>query len=121
MPTLKSISIAVLGLALTACATNKITGRSQAMLVSDDAAAQQSYQAYSQLLSQAAQKRALDDDPYQLTRVQSIAKPLIQQAIKLRRICPECNSLMMEGTKTIPERCSNKSCRMHNPHKLEKK
>ena len=71
-------------LMVSACATNKITGRSQAMLVSDDAAAQQSYQAYSQLLSQAAQKRALDDDPYQLTRVQSIAKPLIQQAIKLR-------------------------------------
>lgn len=71
-------------LMLTACATNKITGRSQAMLVSDDAAAQQSYQAYSQLLGQAAQKRALDDDPYELTRVQSIAKPLIQQAIKLR-------------------------------------
>jgi DNA topoisomerase-1 len=35
-------------------------------------------------------------------------------------ICPLCNSLMMEGTKTIPERCSNKSCPNHNPHKLEK-
>ena len=33
-------------------------------------------------------------------------------------ICPMCNSLMMEGTKTIPERCSNKSCPNHNPHKL---
>ncbi|MDO8183756.1 MAG: type I DNA topoisomerase [bacterium] len=36
-------------------------------------------------------------------------------------ICPECSSLMMEGTKTIPERCSNKACPNHNPHKLEKK
>ncbi len=35
-------------------------------------------------------------------------------------ICPLCQSLMMEGTKTIPERCSNKTCPNHNPHKLEK-
>jgi DNA topoisomerase-1 len=36
-------------------------------------------------------------------------------------ICKMCGSLMMEGTKTIPERCSNKTCPNHNPHKLEKK
>jgi DNA topoisomerase-1 len=35
-------------------------------------------------------------------------------------ICKMCFSLMMEGTKTIPERCSNKACPMHNPHKLNK-
>jgi DNA topoisomerase-1 len=35
-------------------------------------------------------------------------------------ICQECGSLMMEGTKTIPERCSNKACKMHNPHKIPK-
>jgi len=35
-------------------------------------------------------------------------------------ICNMCGSLMMEGTKTIPERCSNKSCPNHNPHKLNK-
>ncbi|MFH0845812.1 MAG: type I DNA topoisomerase [Patescibacteria group bacterium] len=29
-----------------------------------------------------------------------------------------CGALMMEGTKTIPERCSDKSCPNHNPHKL---
>lgn len=33
--------------------------------------------------------------------------------------CKECGSLMMQGTKTIPERCSNKSCPNHNPHKLK--
>ncbi|MEK7175343.1 MAG: topoisomerase DNA-binding C4 zinc finger domain-containing protein, partial [Patescibacteria group bacterium] len=33
------------------------------------------------------------------------------------RTCDKCNSLMMEGTKTIPERCSNKICSNHNPHK----
>ncbi len=34
------------------------------------------------------------------------------------KICEKCRSLMMEGTKTIPERCSNKACIMHNPHKI---
>ncbi len=34
-------------------------------------------------------------------------------------ICSLCKSLMMEGTKTIPERCSNKSCPNHNPHKIK--
>lgn len=32
----------------------------------------------------------------------------------------ECGALMMEGTKTIPERCSDKTCPNHNPHKLGK-
>lgn len=32
-----------------------------------------------------------------------------------------CHALMMEGTKTIPERCSDKTCPNHNPHKLNKK
>lgn len=36
-------------------------------------------------------------------------------------LCPLCDSLIMQGTKTIPDRCSNKECPMHNPHKLEKK
>jgi DNA topoisomerase-1 len=31
-----------------------------------------------------------------------------------------CPHLMMEGTKTIPARCSDKTCPNHNPHKLEK-
>lgn len=49
--------------------------------------------------------------------------PDCKNAIKARptgALCKECGSLMMEGTKTIPERCSNKSCPMHNPHKLTK-
>ncbi|OGZ02137.1 MAG: DNA topoisomerase I [Candidatus Liptonbacteria bacterium RIFCSPLOWO2_12_FULL_60_15] len=49
--------------------------------------------------------------------------PECKNAIKARptgRICTMCGSLMMEGTKTIPERCSNKTCPNHNPHKLEK-
>ena len=47
--------------------------------------------------------------------------PDCKNAIKAKptgNICPMCSSLMMEGTKTIPERCSNKTCPNHNPHKL---
>jgi DNA topoisomerase-1 len=50
--------------------------------------------------------------------------PKCKNAIKAKptgNICPICQSLMMEGTKTIPERCSNKLCVNHNPHKIEKK
>jgi DNA topoisomerase-1 len=49
--------------------------------------------------------------------------PDCKNAIKAKptgNICSMCNSLMMEGTKTIPERCSNKQCANHNPHKLQK-
>lgn len=34
--------------------------------------------------------------------------------------CQLCGALMMEGTKTIPDRCSDKTCPNHNPHKLKK-
>ena len=47
--------------------------------------------------------------------------PKCKNAIKAKptgTLCPQCGSLMMEGTKTIPERCSNKACPNHNPHKL---
>ena len=30
----------------------------------------------------------------------------------------ECGALMVEGTKTIPERCSDKACPNRDPHKL---
>ena len=49
--------------------------------------------------------------------------PTCKFAIKAKptgNICEKCGSLMMEGTKTIPERCSNKACLNHNPHKIPK-
>ncbi len=54
--------------------------------------------------------------------------PKCKHAIKARptgNICSyarengPCGALMMEGTKTIPERCSDKTCPNHNPHKLK--
>jgi len=35
------------------------------------------------------------------------------------RLCPACGKLMMAGTKTIPERCSDKNCPNHNPQKIK--
>jgi DNA topoisomerase I len=32
--------------------------------------------------------------------------------------CKMCTEMMIEGTKTIPTRCSSKTCPMHNPHKI---
>ncbi len=45
------------------------------------------------------------------------AKPTGNLCQYLRSEKP-CGHLMMEGTKTIPERCSDKACPNHNPHKL---
>lgn len=50
--------------------------------------------------------------------------PDCKNAIKAKptgRVCDMCGSLMMEGTKTIPERCSNNKCPNHRPDKLQKK
>ena len=50
--------------------------------------------------------------------------PDCKNAIKAKptgEICKLCGALMMEGTKTIPNRCSNKACKNHRPDKLEKK
>ncbi len=50
--------------------------------------------------------------------------PTCKNAIKAKPtgdLCPMCGKLMMDGTKTIPVRCSSKTCPNHNPHKLEEK
>ena len=48
--------------------------------------------------------------------------PKCKFAMKARptgKICNLCGSLMMEGTKTIPERCSNAKCPNNRPDKLK--
>lgn len=72
------------GLTLTACVSNPITGRQQAMVVSDEQAAAVSSQSYSKLIGDAGKNRTLDDDPAQLARVKAITDPLIREAIALR-------------------------------------
>jgi DNA topoisomerase-1 len=49
--------------------------------------------------------------------------PNCKFAIKAKptgNICSVCGSLMMQGTKTIPERCSNNECSNYRPDKLNK-
>ena len=48
--------------------------------------------------------------------------PKCKNAIKAKptgRLCNICGALMMQGTKTIPERCSDKLCSNHKPNKLK--
>jgi DNA topoisomerase I len=48
--------------------------------------------------------------------------PDCKTAIKAKptgKLCEMCGSLMMAGTKTIPERCSSKGCPNHRPDKLK--
>jgi len=50
--------------------------------------------------------------------------PDCKNAIKAKptgALCSLCGALMMQGTKTIPDRCSDKTCPNHNPHKLDAK
>ncbi|MBT7950681.1 MAG: hypothetical protein HN764_03575 [Gammaproteobacteria bacterium] len=44
----------------------------------------------------------------------------IGKKCKYLRDGEKCGALMVEGTQTIPDRCSDKSCPNRNPHKLEK-
>jgi len=49
--------------------------------------------------------------------------PKCKYAIKAKptgKLCPICGSLMMLGTKTIPERCSDNKCQNNRPDKLGK-
>ncbi|RYU60808.1 M48 family peptidase [Methylolobus aquaticus] len=87
------LSLAIGASTLTACATNPITGRSQAALVSDAEAAKSSQQAYSQLVAEAHRERALDTDPATLSRVRTITDKLVVQAQNLR---PETRSWRWE-------------------------
>ncbi|MGZ8219964.1 M48 family metallopeptidase [Methylomagnum sp.] len=81
---LAPLFIVLLGLTAGGCVTNPITGRNQAMLVTDTQAAQQSALAYNQLLSEASKQRALDADPATTSRVQAIARPVIEEAMAKR-------------------------------------
>lgn len=47
------------------------------------------------------------------------AKPTGKKCTYVREDKGKCEALMMDGTKTIPERCSDKVCPNHNPHKLK--
>lgn len=80
----QAVSILLGTAVFSGCATNPITGRSQASLVSDAQAAGASRQAYSKLLAEADRESALDNDPETIARVSGITDRLIAQAVQLR-------------------------------------
>jgi predicted Zn-dependent protease len=77
------IALAAL-LTLAACQTNPISGRSQLMLVSEDAAISASREAYVAMLKPIDEKGKLDNNPATRARVVGITEKLVAQAIKYR-------------------------------------
>lgn len=75
--------VAVIALALAACATSP-TGRKQLMLVSEDQAISASRQAYVQSMSKLKTDGKLVTDPQLLGRVERITGRLVAQAVALR-------------------------------------
>ena len=88
-----SLATLLIALLVSACVTNPITGRSQAMIVSDQEAAKVSRQAYLQLLSAAHCEDALDTNPQTLLRVLRITDRVAAQAMQL---LPETRSWQWE-------------------------
>lgn len=76
--------ILVLAVALPACSTNPVTGRSQFMIVSEETAISQSTQAYSSLMGQMQRQGRISDDRALNARVKAITDRVVQQAVRYR-------------------------------------
>ena len=74
----------VLILAMTGCSTNPVTGRSQLMLVSENAAISASSQAYTEVLDSARKEGRVDADSRTKARVNAIAERVVAQAVRYR-------------------------------------
>ena len=79
----RTLSLALLALLVSACATN-VAGRKQLMLVSESSAIAQSKQAYVQTMSKLDSEGKLVTDPKLVKRVNTITGRLIAQAIVYR-------------------------------------
>lgn len=51
-------------------------------------------------------------------KFQLTSRPTGRTCTYLRDTGEPCGALMVEGTKTIPDRCSDRDCPNRNPHKL---
>ncbi|HKQ24818.1 MAG TPA: M48 family metallopeptidase [Burkholderiales bacterium] len=78
------IASLALVLALAACQTNPITGRSQLMLVSEDSAIAASKEAYVAMLQPLEKSGKINNDPAETARIERITGLLVAQAIKFR-------------------------------------
>src|SRR5436309_12617174 len=70
--------------ALAACSTNPITGRSQFMVVSEDMAIGQSAAAYSSMMGDLGRKEKVEADSPRAEKVRHITDRLIAQAVRFR-------------------------------------
>jgi predicted Zn-dependent protease len=110
---LKLILIAGLFITLTGCVTTPITGRQQLALVSEAEVIQASAQAYAAQLQEYREQGKIEQDPQIVSRVQGIAKRIIDQAVRIRPETgqwkwqvkvidsPEVNAFAMAGGKLV--------------------
>ncbi len=75
---------AFLALALVACSTNPITGRSQFMVVSEDMAIGSSAAAYTSMIGQLGKKKQIEAESERAQKVRQITDRLIAQAVRFR-------------------------------------
>lgn len=73
-----------MGMVVSGCATNVITGRSQLMIVSEESAIARSSGMYSSLIGDLAESGKLSTDSAQIARVKDITDRLITQAVTYR-------------------------------------
>ncbi len=69
---------------VSGCATNSITGRSQLMLVSEDAAVKGSISAYSNMIGQFSKKDQVETGTPRVARVREITNRLVAEAVRFR-------------------------------------
>ena len=69
---------------VSGCATNSITGRSQLMLVSEDAAVKGSVSAYSNMMGQFSKKDQVETGTPRVARVREITNRLVAEAVRFR-------------------------------------
>ena len=80
---IRCLIVAVI-LAVSGCATNTITGRSQLMLVSEQQAISSSASAYSSMIGQFSKKDRLETGTPRAERVREITNSLIAEAVRFR-------------------------------------
>jgi len=76
--------LAVAAAALSGCATNTITGRSQFLVVSEQQAINSSASAYSRMMGGLSEKKKLETGTARVERVKEITDRLIAQAVRFR-------------------------------------
>jgi predicted Zn-dependent protease len=77
-------TLIAMALALVACATNPVTGRSQFLIVPESQAISASRQAYTEMLAPLAKEGRINNDPAMVKRVKTITGRIVAQAVTYR-------------------------------------